>query len=315
MFSVSNDDIDRMLAALVDENEEDLQDDIKHLSRSWVATVMGQPYNKNKKQRRPFEYSKKKIVRVLKWRQSYDLLRRRLPERILTDGDWRKGKYADEFGMGCFYWSGTDNEGNPNLWYRMDLMNWNKVNLQRGLEYNGLILQSAFDAMPPNVCQLNFILLLDGFNPIYAIKYPRLGPSFLKLFMKSCPDRLKRAIMVTGPTGYLLYNIAKSLAPKSLVDKITVIKDRRSASSTLVDMGIVSEYAAKSREYQDGLPTFMGGKEDHNDNVTKNLPTMIAALKEKMESSKYVPLTSSSSTVCSDQESVAISEEENYDTF
>lgn len=292
MFQVRSDEIDRMLLSLAEENEQDLQDEIQHLSRSWIAAVMGQPYRKNKNQRRPFEYSKKKIQRVLKWRQSYRLLRSILPERILADGDSTKGKYANEFGTGCFYWYGTDNEGTPNLWYRMELMNWDQVNLQRGLEYNGLILQSAFNAMPQdsNVYQLNFILLLDDFNPIYAIKKPRLGPSFLKLFMKCCPDRLKRAVMVTGLTGSVLYNIAKSLAPKTLVDKITVIKDRQGAANALLDMGIVRGNAMTSRidgdhHHQSGLPTFLGGEEEHRDEITKNLPNMIDSLRLKMATS------------------------------
>ncbi len=294
MFSVTDNEVDRMLLALAEEHDEDLdmQDEIKQLSRSWVTAVMSQLYSKgkNKKQpqRRPFEYSKKKILCVLEWRRKYGLLRSDLPKRMIVDGDPINGKYAKEFSMGCFYWYGTDSDGTPNLWYRMELMNWDHVDLERGLEYNGLILQSAFDAMPTNIHQLNFILLLDHFNPVHAVKNPRLGPSFLKLFMKSCPDRLKRAVMVTGFAGGLLHNIAKALAPQSLMDKITVMRDRNDAANALIRMGLVSAYPAgdgidSEDKQQDGLPTFLGGEEKHVEEVTTNLSRMISTVQSKMK--------------------------------
>lgn len=296
VFPVASREIDQMILTLIQENL-DLQDEIKELSRSWVVAVMGQPSKKDRTQPRSFDYSKKKILNVLKWRQENRLLASDLKDRIDVDGNPKQdSRYAFEFGCGCFYWYGTDVDGCPNLWYREDLNRWEDVNVDRRMEYMGLVIQSAINAMPPNIHNLNFILLIDGFNPIHAVRHPRLGLTFLQTFMKCCPDRLKRAVMVTGTTGQIFYNVAKKFAPKSLVDKITVMRNRSMAGSFMIEKGIIgrgsssiypldsssSLSSAGEGEKDVGLPTFLGGETVHEEEMTKNLPLMLADLKERM---------------------------------
>ena len=103
-FTVTSLEIDQMLLSLTEENLH-LQNEIKQLSRSWVATVMSQPSKKDKTQPRSFDYSKNKIYNNLRWRQENRLLASDLEYRIDTDGDPKQGdKYTFELGTGCFYW-------------------------------------------------------------------------------------------------------------------------------------------------------------------------------------------------------------------
>ncbi len=104
-FPVTSKDVDLMLHSLSQEHVE-MQDEIKQLSRTWVAAVMGQPSKQDKSQPRSFEYSKQKISDVLKWRQENELLASDVQERITTDGDPKKqgSKYIRELNSGSFYW-------------------------------------------------------------------------------------------------------------------------------------------------------------------------------------------------------------------
>lgn len=180
---------------------------------------------------------------------------------------------------------------------REELLGWDNVDLKKRTAYSALLLQSVINAMPPDIHSLNFILLLDGFNPINVVRYPRLGPNFLQTFMKCCPDRLKQAVMVTGTTGRVFYNIAKTIAPKNLVDKITVFNDRRAAGEFLIKNGILTTSAAASRTrtvfenngassspHNVPLPTFLGGTSEHEEQVTKSLPLMLSRLSDEMHS-------------------------------
>ncbi len=201
-------------------------------------------------------------------------------------------------------------------------MGWKNINIERRMECTGLILQSAINAMPPHVHNLNFILLLDKFNPIDAVHNPRLGLAFLKTFMKCCSDRLKEAVMVTGTAGRVFYNITKSFAPKSLVDKIKVVKSRSAAGRYMIEKGIVgidhrssplsfrssslSSPLSSSSSFRSSaspspsplslmlpsswdqevditiLPTFLGGLVAHEEEITKSIPLMTAALRNCM---------------------------------
>ena len=160
------------------------------------------------------------------------------------------------------------------------------------MEATGLLLQSGINAMPPNIHNLNFILLLDNFKPINAVRHPRLGLKFLQTFMKCCPDRLKHAVMVTGTSGHIFYKIAKNFAPKSLVDKIKVVKSRSEAGRFMIEKGIIGDVplsmsvnsdTTSSDEDTACLPDFLGGEIKHEEEITKCLPVMIKELEERME--------------------------------
>lgn len=172
---------------------------------------------------------------------------------------------------------GTDSDGSPTLWYRIERMDWDNIVFEKRMEYTALVLQSALDVMPAHVHDLNFVLLLDDFPPMQILKHPTIGPAFLKSFVKRCPDdRIKRAVMVTGTTGSVFYNIVKTVTPKSFVDKITVVKNREQAAAHLLDVGIIGS--------KDEIPSFLGGMApEHPDEITKNLPRMISSLLEKMQ--------------------------------
>ena len=168
---------------------------------------------------------------------------------------------------------GVDSSGSPTLWYRMERMDWDNIVLEKRIAYTNIVVDSALDLMELyNVQNLNFVLLLDNLSPIEMIKHPRIGPAFLKSFIQRCPEhRLKNAIMVTGTTGSVFYKIAKSLAPKKLIEKITVVNSREDAANLLLDYKVFKS--------KDEVPTFMGGNgRDHSDEVTKSLPNMLSSV-------------------------------------
>jgi hypothetical protein len=191
-------------------------------------------------------------------------------------------KLQKEFDTGSFYWYGTDNKGSPNLWYRVERMEWDSIVLKKRIEYTKTVLQSVLNNSPnggggggTNAQDLNFILLFDDFTPIQIMKHPKIGPAFLKSFIENCGNNgqcLKSAIMVTGSAGHIFYKIAKSIAPKSFMDKITVVKSRESAARLLVDRGILVNDTNQ-------IPTFLGGELIHPDSVTKSLYSMVSSVK------------------------------------
>ena len=172
---------------------------------------------------------------------------------------------------------GVDDKKRPILWYRIERMNWDKIVLKKRLQYTDVVLSSGLDEMAScDVHGLNFVLLVDDFSPMQMLKNPRIGPAFFKSFIKRCPEKcLQKAIMVTGDAGSVFYNIVKRLAPRSFTDRIIVVNSRGQAASLLQDMGVF-----KSKH---DIPSFLGGDaEDHPDDVSKVLPTMMVSLRAAM---------------------------------
>lgn len=158
----------------------------------------------------------------------------------------------------------------------MERMEWEKVVLHKRIEYTNLVLESALEVLPSHIEGINFILLVDEIQPVHLIKHPRLGPKFLKSFVERCPgNKLKKAIMVTGKTGNVFYNIAKAVGPKHIVEKIILTNDRKSAASKLLDFGIIAD--------EESIPSFLEGNgEDHPDHASKDLRGMISLLYEEL---------------------------------
>ena len=133
-------------------------------------------------------------------------------------------------------------------------MDWNNIILEKRLKYTDTVLSSGLDVMASgDVRGLNFVMLVDDFSPLQMLKNPRIGPAFLKSFLKRCPeDGLQRAIMVTGTVGSVFYNIVKSVAPRSFTDRVTVVKSRSEAADLLQGMGVFKD--------RNEIPSFLGGK-------------------------------------------------------
>lgn len=186
---------------------------------------------------------------------------------------------SNEFNTGSFYWFGRDQDGTPTLWYRIDRMDWDNIVFKKRMQYTDLVLKSVLQKMPSDLYEneennapnnMNFVLLLDDFSPIQMLKHPKIGPAFLKSFVKTCPGNcLKSAVMVTGTTGHVFYKIVKGIASKSFVSKISVVHSRDAAASMLVEKGIVRS--------KHELPTFLGGNMEHHGSVTKSLSGMVSS--------------------------------------
>ena len=267
-FTVGDEEIEQMVDELKKEGcWED--NDIDHLSRSWIRALMSQPYKKNKLKRRPFDYSKKKIMSYLDWRKKSGISSK-IKNHFESDG----AKFAKlTTSQGSLYWYGVDSEGSPNLWFHSSLINFDKAVVKDEMECTALIIQAAIDSMPDKIHNFNFILCFDKFDLVKAIKKPYLAPAFIKTFMVICPDRLKKAYFVTGAIGHIFYKVAKNVAPASIMDKVTETRSREETAKLLVDECILDVTQ---------LPCFLGGAHDHQETITSHYPNMIQEIRKAM---------------------------------
>ena len=150
-------------------------------------------------------------------------------------------------------------------------MEWESIVLKKRMQYTDLVMQNVFKKVPSIYSNINFILLLDDFSPIQAMRHPRIGSIFLRSFLKACPeDGLKTAVMVTGTTGNIFYSILKGFARSDFLKKVIVVRNRENAASVLLKKGIVQNNLE--------VPTFLGGRLIHDDYATKTLIGMLSTL-------------------------------------
>lgn len=270
IFDVTDEECNEMIQAL-GQDQAPWHGEVKYLSKSWVKAVMSQPYRKNKKIRRPFDYAKKKIVDYLDWRTKNNITKDIAYYSALEDGK----EFIKVFKTGGhdLYWYGVDKDGCPNLWYRADMTIFEKVEVKKTPKASALIMQAALDKMPSNIHNFNFIVVFDKFNVFKAMSKPTLAPAFVRTFLKISPDRLKSAYFITGGAGGFFFDIAAKIAPASVMDKTTKCKSREEAAALLQRDGIL-----KTEE----IPTFMGGGYEQDENIMKNYSHMMVEIEKAM---------------------------------
>lgn len=278
-FQVTDEEITDMIDTLSQNFE---REEVQKLSKAWIREIMIQPNSKKKSQRRTFAYSKKKLIQYLTWRRkstiSSKILHHLTNSSSNSSGDDDISKLASG-GPGGLYWFGTDKDSSPILWYHANVSDFGKMNVKDEMEFTALIITAALDVMPHDTFGLNFVILLDKFNPLDVAKKPTLLPTFVKTMMKICPDRLKKAYLVVGGVGQFFYDMTKGLVPSNIIDKVDVSKTRQDSTKKLVSDGVLS---------MDHVPIFMGGEFIHNDEITKNFSTMIETIKQQMNDSNSV---------------------------
>lgn len=274
-FQVTEEEITKMIDDLSQKFE---KDEIQKLSRAWIREIMIQPNSKKKSLRRTFDYSKNKLIQYLAWRMKY-----KISDKISyhvnnsnSDGCSDISKLASG-GPGGLYWFGTDKDLSPILWYHANLSNFGKMNVQDEMEFTSLIITAALDAMPHDIYSLNFVILLDEFNPLDIAKKPTLIPTFVKTMMKVCPERLKRSYLVVGGVGQFIYEIAKGLTTPDMMNKFMVSSSRQETAKKLVTDGVLRI---------EQVPSFMGGTYIHDDAITKNYSIMITRIGKQMVSTR-----------------------------
>ena len=276
-FVATDEDVNRMTTELFKANRWD-DCEIRSLSNAWVRAVMSQPSKKNKDEPRPFVYSKSKISEYLDWRKETSITSKM--SRHTIKGGVHDGErvFTDLFGSkNTLYWHGADTEGRPNLWFYADNVSYDNVVVADRMEASALVIQAGLDAMPPHIYNFNFVVFVDRYS-LKAMLLPRLTTEFLKLFLKICPDRLKRCCVVTDTMGHLLYKLFLRVGPASFMEKTSEVKSRKKASKMLMDMKIFKD--------EDEVPTFMGGTLVHDEKITGSLPKMIEEVSAAMESNQ-----------------------------
>ena len=143
--------------------------------------------------------------------------------------------------------------------------------------------------MPSTIHNFNFIVVFDKFDLMKSLRKPTSAPAFIKAFMKISPDRLKSAYFITGTAGSIFYDVAKKVAPASIMNKTVKCKSHEQAAALLESDGIL-----KNEE----IPIFMNGKHEQDESITQNYFRMIKeiniAMHKKVDSSRY----SSKTFVC-----------------
>lgn len=270
---VSDGEVNRMMGSLSSKEDAkdcyEWSDEVNNLSREWVRAVMSQPYKRNKQKRRPFDYSRKKLIEYLLWRKKTDITSK-ISHHLNSDGSAMARLTTSH---GSLYWHGVDSEGSPILWYHADKTCFDSAVVKNEIECSSLVIQAGLDAMPVKTYRINFVICFDIFSPLKAMKKPNLAPAFIKLFMKICPDRLKKAYMVTGSLGHVFYKVADTLASASIMDKVVETRSREETARMMIRDGVVSN---------DEVPIFMGGKYVHDEQITLNFPTMIRSINVAM---------------------------------
>ena len=273
-FAVSDEEVRQMIDELLKDKRWD-QNEVNNLPRAWIRAIMGRPFKKNKKERRPFDYSKNKLMDYLDWRKK-SAITSKISHHLNSDGTEIASLTASI--RPAFYWYGTDSDGAPILWYHADRFNFKGSIVKNDMEVSALVMQAGLDAMVASnhhVYDINFVILFDVFNPLEAMRKPTLAPAFVKLFMRIFPDRLKRGIFLTGTLGHVFYKIAKQIAPSNIMDKVSEVQSREEASKLLIHDKIVEE---------DKIPTFLGGTHDHNEEIVGHFPSMIKKISADMMS-------------------------------
>ncbi|GFH57659.1 hypothetical protein CTEN210_14135 [Chaetoceros tenuissimus] len=87
-------------------------------------------------------------------------------------------------------------------------------------------------------------------------------------------DRVKRAYFVTGTVGHMFYNLMNKLAPENMKERIVECRSREEAAARLVADNVI---------HKEEIPTFMGGKSEHDEVVVTKYPTMMKTIKNAME--------------------------------
>lgn len=271
-FDVTDQDCDKMMNALSQEENAPWKDELKYVSRAWVKAVMSQPMIRNKKMRpRPFEYAKKKLVDYLDWRYKHNITEE--IEHYLSLEDGKEFTKVHLTGGHCMYWYGVDKDGCPNLWYRAEMTDFDKVEVKKSSKSIALIMQAAIDKMPADTYNFNVIAFFDEFNFFKAMKKPSLIPNFVKTLMKVSPDRLKSACIITSRGGGVLYDIAKKVAPATLMNKTTKCKSREEAADLLQRNGVLCS---------DEIPDFMGGEYIQDKDIVQNYAQMMKEIEKGM---------------------------------
>lgn len=103
------------------------------------------------------------------------------------------------------------------------------------------------------------------------MKKPSLIPNFVKTLMKVSPDRLKSACIITSRGGSVLYDIAKKVAPATLMNKTMKCKSREEAAELLQRNGVLCA---------DEIPTFIGGEYVQDEDIVQNYARMMKEIEK-----------------------------------
>eukprot|EP00553_Chaetoceros_curvisetus_P003690 CAMPEP_0204632914 /NCGR_PEP_ID=MMETSP0717-20131115/25965_1 /ASSEMBLY_ACC=CAM_ASM_000666 /TAXON_ID=230516 /ORGANISM="Chaetoceros curvisetus" /LENGTH=303 /DNA_ID=CAMNT_0051650897 /DNA_START=36 /DNA_END=947 /DNA_ORIENTATION=+ len=257
-FDVSKEELSLIRADLAS----DFPDDYTYLSDDYISSVASKPYSKDPTVRRPLEYTTDKLKDLLTWREENALGLKELlsmvqgsendPAVVEQPEKYTKAKaLATSLNYSSMYWHGLDKKGRPILWIRCDRMPW-FPDVEAQVNALVLLADEGIKAMGPGVT--DFVVLSDSNSP--PPPNPQFMLNLLSALVKGYPDRLHE--LVSCPVGTIIQSVMKlllPLMPTRLASKIVLIssEDSRTKLSEILLNG------------EDDIPTFLGGKNNHDE--------------------------------------------------
>lgn len=239
----------------------DYPDDYNYLSDTYILSVASKPYSKDPSIRRPLEYTMEKLNAVMEWRKenAVDLLDmlnlasgpETATEAVEDPSKLTQGKaLINSLNYGSMYWHGLDKQGRPILWIRCDRMPW-YPDVEAQTRALILLADVGVSLMPEGTT--DFVVLSDSNSP--PPPNPQFMISLLGALVKGYPDRLHQ--LVSCPVGNIIQFVMKlllPLMPSRLASKIILVGAEESKEK-LYEVLLNGE---------DDIPTFLGGKCDHD---------------------------------------------------
>lgn len=184
-FDVSEEEVKNMENLLAREFK---REELQLLRSEYIRSVMSKPNSKNKALRRSFDYSHKKLKNVV-------LSRRKI---LLSGSDALMNSSLSK--CGSLYWHGYTAKGNPILWVRSKLKDWDNVIIEDELYLHMRIIDEGLKLLPKGIN--TFVIISDATGLGIKQVNPTLMRQLLNLLLKVYPDRLES--LHAGPVNAVL---------------------------------------------------------------------------------------------------------------
>ena len=161
-------------------------------------------------QKRPFEYSKGKFLKILKFRKEYSA-------DEITAADFDGLGYPE-----MIYMYGTDAHGRPIMMFQSAKVPWGAVDIEKLVRYMIWLLDQTFSGFGHTT--FTSIINAEGTTAYQMYQQAPFLKELLKRWTVGFPDRLGR--LVLSPSSRLtnwIFAIAKRILPTTVTSKVTLV--------------------------------------------------------------------------------------------
>jgi len=205
-FEVTDEEVERMRSEL---SQFAGSAALQCFSDVYLRKVMAASSSNDSEVRRTFDYSKDKLLKVLRWRAENDVDK-------ISQVSLENTKCAS------LYWYGYDHARRPILWARPQRKDYDNLNVENQLLLHIQLIEQGIKLMPRGVT--DFTIVADARGKTPPLKLVR---GMINLLSTGYPDRLH--LVIAGPSGMLvrmLFSTLRPFMPRRLVDKIALFEER-----------------------------------------------------------------------------------------